>query len=108
MKKIKQFRYYNDASPKNNPIGLKAQDLITGRAFNNYLPIIQLGVQGLPGTRFYVNESGNSIIVGYTGIYELDSNLVYSIRKLSFDSTSLNLIANSDNGYLLVDIVYEE
>ena len=108
MKKIRQFRYYNDSSEKNNPSGLVMKDLVTGRAFDPYLPIVQLGIQALPGTKFYVNDTSGSIIVGYTGIYELDSSLVYSIRRLSFDAKSLNLIANSDNGYLLVDIVYEE
>lgn len=108
MKKIIQFRYYNDSSEKNNPSGLTLKDLATGRIFDKYLPIVQLGIQALPGTKFYINNSQNSIVVGYTGIYELNSNLVYSIRQLSFDTKSLNLIANNDNGYLLVDIIYEE
>ena len=108
MKKIKQFRYYNDSSEKNNPGGLTMKDLTTGRAFDNYLPIVQLGIQAIPGTKFYINNSESSIVIGYTGIYELNSNLVYSIRQLSFDATSLDLIAKNDNGYLLVDIIYEE
>ena len=108
MKKIRQFRYYNDSSEKNNPPELKMQDLVTGRAFDNYVPILQLGIQGLPGTKFYINGNNNSLVIGYTGIYELDSSLIYSIRRLSFDSDSINLIRNNDNGYLLVDIIYEE
>jgi len=108
VKKIKQLRYYNDSSDKNNPPGLTKKELVTGRAFDRYLPIVQLGIQALPGTKFYINDAMNSIIVGYTGIYELDSNLVYSIRRLSFDSTSMNLIDDNDNGYLLVDMIYEE
>ena len=108
MKKIKQFRYYNDSSEKNNPGGLTMKDLTTGRAFDHYLPIVQLGIQAIPGTKFYINNSESSIVIGYTGIYELNSNLVYSIRQLSFDTTSLDLIAKNDNGYLLVDIIYEE
>lgn len=107
MKRIKQIRYYNDSSPKNNPSGLTMRDLVTGRAFDSYIPIIQLGIQALPGTKFFVNNNTNSIVVGYTGIYELDSSLIYSIRRLSFDPDSINLIANNDNGYLLVDIIYE-
>lgn len=108
MKKIKQFRYYNDTSDKNNPSGLTAKDLTTGRAFTQYLPIVQLGIQAIPGTKFYINNGQNSIVVGYTGIYELDSSLVYSIRQLNFDTTSVDLIGKNDNGYLLVDIIYEE
>lgn len=108
MKKIQQIRYYNENSNKNNPSGLVMRDLVTGRAFDKYLPIIKLGIQALPGTKFYVNDSAHSIVVGYTGIYELDSDLVYSIRRLNFDQQSINLINDNDNGYLLVDIIYEE
>lgn len=108
MKKIKQIRYYNETSAKNNPLGLTKSDLASGRAFRQYTPIIQLGVQALPGTRFSINNNTNTIVVGYTGIYELNTNIVYNIQDLSFDLQSLDLINDNDNGYLLVDIVYEE
>ena len=65
-------------------------------------------IQALPGTKFYINGNDESIIVGYTGIYELDSNILHNIYKLRFDNSSIDLIANNDNAYLLVDIVYEE
>jgi hypothetical protein len=36
------------------------------------MPIVQLGIQSVPGTKFYLNGSNNPIIIGNTGIYELD------------------------------------
>lgn len=108
MKKIKQIRYYNENSNKNNPVGLKKKDLTSGKAFNGCLPIVQLGIQSTPGTKFYINDTTSSIIVGYTGVYELDTGLIYTIKRLAFDAASMDLIDSNDAAYLLVDIVYEE
>ena len=72
-KKVKQFRYYNDQQGGNNyPSNLHYRNLVSGSAFSSYVPIIQLGIQTLPGTKFYLNGSNNPIIIGSTGIYELN------------------------------------
>ena len=113
-KRIKQIRYYNDTANNNYPIN--AQDgtkptyrnLISGSVFSKYVPIIQLGIQALPGTKFYLNDSNNPIIIGNTGIYELDLQGLTEINSLQFDANSINLIATNDNAYLIVDMIYED
>jgi hypothetical protein len=75
MKKIMQFRYFGDNDDKNFPKGLSANDLTGGEIFNDYVPITQLGIQAPPGTIFYLNaptKSDNSIIMGNSGLYELN------------------------------------
>lgn len=108
-KKVKQFRFYsvNDTS-KNNPQGLSYRSLISGSAFNECMPIMQLGIQSLPGTKFYLNNSNSPIIVGYTGIYELDLQGVAEITALSFDAKSLEAVNGNANSYLIIDMIYEK
>jgi hypothetical protein len=36
----------------------------------------------LPGTKFYLNESSEAVIVGQTGIYELDLGVNTKITKI--------------------------
>ena len=72
------------------------------------MPVIQLGIQSLPGTKFYLNNSNDPIIIGNTGIYELDLNGLSEITAISFDRASINAIATNQNGYLIVDILYED
>lgn len=105
-KKIQQFRYYpNGVSVY--PSGLSATKLSNGNAFAGYLPIIQLGIQTLPGVKFRLNGASNEIIVGSTGIYELDVSDGAAITMLTFDAASLKMIDESGTGYLIVDILYD-
>ncbi len=123
-KKIAQFRFFGDANSNfnsrdkdaiyhqmddNQPSSLTSNDLIQGSAFNDYTPIIQLGVQALPGTKLNLNTNLDPIILGSSGMYELD--LVDSSAKLTsltFDQESIEMINRNPDGYLIVDIVYEE
>ena len=108
-KQVKQFRYYSTTNTdKNYPANIAFRNLISGSIFADYMPIIQLGVQGLPGTKFYLNNSNNPIIIGYTGIYELDLNGIAEIKALQFDASSINMIEKNPNAYLIVDIIYEK
>lgn len=113
-KKVMQFRYYkNGDDEKNYPLAegdksaAAAVNWISGTVFGDYYPIIQLGVQGLPGTSFRLNDSITSIIIGSTGIYELDVEGYTDIRKISFDSTSLNAIEKA-GAYLIVDVISDK
>lgn len=107
-KQIKQFRYYNYKNSKNYPTNISITNLASGSIFSKYMPVIQLGIQSLPGTKFYLNNSNDPIIIGNTGIYELDLNGLSEITAIKFDTASINAIAINQNGYLIVDILYED
>ena len=112
-KQIKQFRYYqedidnNANTSMNEPKSLAQRELASGEAFKKYFPISQLGIQALPGTKFYLNNNTHSVIVGLTGTYELNLSGRAEINALRFDYTSLNMVEENDNAYIIVDIVYE-
>lgn len=85
--------------------------MVSGAAFNNYVVggIEHLGIQAMPGTKFYINSSPDPVIVGATGIYEINLSNQAVITALRFDAESIQTI-NSSNGSLplLVDIIYRE
>lgn len=108
-KHIMQFRYYNDEPGNNNqPEDLNAESLNKGTIFAKYLPFTQLGIQALPGTRFFLNDNiEGPVIIGSTGIYELELEGISKISSLKFDSKSLKLIADNPNAFLIIDVIYE-
>lgn len=110
-KYLKQFRYYGEGSSLNSPLGsINRKNLATGSIFfnsSNLTSIAALGIQTLPGVKFYLNDSVDSIIIGSTGVFELNLASNYEVTSLRFDTESLNLIGDASNGaYLIVDIVY--
>lgn len=107
-KQIKQFRYYGNGEVNNQPKDLTSSQLADGTAFKDIIAIIQLGIQTLPGIRFHLNNETEPIIIGSTGIYELDLEGIAEITQLSFESNSLNNIANNPNAYLIIDMICEE
>lgn len=112
-KVVRQYRYFTPGNDKNYPEGINYTNLQSGSIFfseEGLRSIVQLGIQTLPGTKFYLNHSVAPTIVGYTGIYELQLNADVSITALSFDGSSLSLIGNDSThpeGYLIVDAIYE-
>ena len=114
-KQVKQFRYYSDGHPKNwpkkvlkNDPEISYQTLKSGRIFTDCMPAYQVGIQAIPGTKFYINNANTPIIIGYTGIYELSLDKALPVVFLTFDQESLSLIKNNDNASLIVDLVYED
>ena len=121
-REIHQFRFYNDSPSegRNEPSGTEYTALGGIEAFSSgslfdatkggkkYVPILQLGIQSIPGTQFYLNGGLDPIIIGSTGIYELDLNGEVEISKLEFDYASLQTIDKMQNGYLIIDIIYED
>jgi hypothetical protein len=113
--KIKQYRYYNEDDTINNqPVYLsdgntpvKAIHYVNGDVFGNCYPILQLGIQAIPGTKFYLNEASEPVIIGATGIYELDLGGDTEISKIQFEARSMRMINESQNAYLIVDIIYD-
>ena len=119
--KVKQFRYYNDKSSevseskRNQPATLDgtttlitSDHYVSGGVFGKHFPVTQLGIQALPGTKFYLNEAVDPVIIGATGIYELDLTNGIQISKISFDPKSMEIIKNNDNAFLIVDIIYDD
>lgn len=106
-KRVKQIRYYSDGSQKNYG-GPVYRTLISGSIFSDYMPILQLGIQTLPGTKFYLNGSNNPIVIGGTGIYELDLQGLTEINSLQFDASSVSLINSNESAYLIIDFIYED
>lgn len=110
-RKIKQFRYYSDEGvnkEKNQPSEINYKDYINGNVFSNYYPIVQLGVQTMPGVKFYLNNGIEPITIGITGIFEIDASDNIEITNLRFSADSMELISSNENTYLIVDIIYEE
>ena len=108
-KQIKQFRFYNQKSARQNyPSNITMANLASGSIFSSYMPVVQLGIQALPGTKFYLNNSNDPIIIGQTGIYELTLEGLSEITALEIDRNSLTAINNNIGAYLIVDILYED
>lgn len=72
----------------------------TGEILTNNEKVVALGIQGKPGTTFKIN-GGNNIVIGKTGIYELD--LTNGLGLI----TSLDIIElPTPIQPMLVDILY--
>lgn len=110
-KYLMQFRYYGDQLENNGLSNIKYKELISGSHFINCRPnatsIASLGIQTLPGVKFYLNNSQiDPIIIGPSGIYELGTDKNYEITGLQFDSKSIDSINANNGAYLIIDIVY--
>lgn len=98
-----QVRYNQDGSDLSNTT---AEDMISGRAFGSYTAIFQLGIQAPPGTIFYINGSNSQLLVGASGVFELDLLNKASISSLRFDATSIDFVQENDSSLIIVDILY--
>lgn len=115
-KAIHQFRFYNDSASEDrnepshdafNGVG-GAAGFADGDVFKNYYPFYQLGVQTIPGTMIYLNGSEDPVIIGSTGIYELDAQDGVEISTLQIDGRSLGMINEAEDGYIIIDILYDD
>lgn len=106
MKKVKQFRFYGDGNASNFPSNLTKATLLSGNLFDK-IAISQLGIQGRPNTCFYLNDSVYPILLGETGIYELDLQDRGTITSIAFVDN--DAFKKYDNGKdrILIDIVFE-
>lgn len=70
--------------------------------------IIQLGIQTLPGTVFYVGENNEStFIVNNTGIYEIELKDTNCISHLCFSKASIDTIIDNPTAFLIIDVQLE-
>ena len=100
-RKIKQFKY-----PAGNDVSSDMFKDGTIFAEKGVYPILQLGIQGLPGTKFYLNGSIYPICIGLSGIYDLEVKNGVIISKLEFSADSMAKYASGS--VLIVDVIYEE
>lgn len=110
MKQIKQFRYYGKDKASNYPqLYNYYGTLIRGNLFSMHGGITHLGIQGYPGTKFYLNDSPLPITIGFTGIYELELGELGHIYSIRFDKQTIDDLyeQNASGGCLLIDIVYQ-
>ena len=123
-RRVAQFRFFGDANTAfnsvdktaiyhqmddNQPNSLTTTDLISGEVFDNYTPIIQLGIQSQPGLKFNLNTNLDPVVVGASGMYELDLTESSAVlTSLTFEKESLDLINMNPDGFLIIDIVYQE
>ena len=107
-KHIMQYRYYGEKNDNNQPSEISIDNLVDGTIFND-LTFTQLGIQALPGTRFYLNNNllEGPILIGSTGIYELDLEGISSISSIKFKKESLEQIQSATAG-LIIDVIYEK
>lgn len=109
---VRQFRYYGPNNRNNQPRSdISITTLSNGTIFfndgGNSSSIVQLGIQTIPGVKFYLNNGIDPIYVGSTGIYELDLSGLADITALSFNQKSLQQIEDTAGAYLIVDAIYE-
>lgn len=109
MKHAYQFRYYGQTNSKNYPKLFNYRGtLTTGNILENYGTITHLGIQGKPGTTFYLNGSTSPITIGSTGIYELNLTGLSYISRINFDVNTLdNLETDDSTRGILIDIIYD-
>ena len=115
--KIGQLRFYGIGNSKNFPIEDTEKHInpwggVEDKRTNllsDYGNAIKIGIQSLPGTKFYLNSLEDGIILDHTGVYELDlTNTSTTISYLSFDPDSLKRISDINNAVLIIDILYYE
>lgn len=121
VKKMTQLRYFGEGNGLTNHTNLWNLNTTTDKYeldFTETLaPITYLGIQALPGSKFYINDNTTEIIIGASGIYQLDlSNSTGSIYKISIAKaviTLINEIYQNKNtitrpaAHLIIDLVYE-
>lgn len=95
--RFQQFTYTADKEEMVD--GLKDGSLFSS------MSIQQLGIQALPGTKFYINGSNSPVLVGFSGLFNLDLTDQGEITELRFDLNSLKYIKNT-NSILIIDIAY--
>lgn len=101
--KFAQVRYNQSNSSMSNTT---AAAMISGLAFTNYTQIVQLGIQAPPGTKFYLEDSTNALMVGASGVFQLDLRETSTFSGLRFDEQSVHFVELNGSSYIIVDILY--
>ena len=106
-KKIMQFRYYGAKNKNNFPANIKAGDFSNEDFFKNYYPIHYIKIQGPPNSiNFWINFNSNSVMLGPSGVYELDLQNFSTIEDLKIEDLKFNSISNTISEPLIIDLIY--
>ena len=93
--------YFADNSEKNAIVSVM-NDVNT--YFQN-CTIVQVGIQALPGTKVYFNGGSDPVIIGFSGVFELDLTNSTFINSIMFDEDDLQNIADNSTAALIVDFI---
>ena len=121
-KHFKQLRYFGENDPRNSAGIVNSNIFYDTKSLNYYIindklppengdftvsiPTIKhLGIQTIPGVKFYINEVKEPIIIGQTGIFELDLFQYPSLTINGFKVGTLDFSEGS-NCFLIIDLVY--
>ena len=98
---FKQF-YYDGTKAVN----CDKNTLVNGNIFAG-LAVRKLGMQGLPGLKFYLNGSSTPALLGNNNIFEIDAMDSMPIISIKFEEDNLTaLIDNQPAAALIIDIIY--
>ena len=109
---IKQYRYFGEVNENSETVksNVTKERLKGGSTEAALCPgnLTKLGIQTLPGVMFTVTQDNEYIIIGMSGIFELDlTNSITTINYLAIHPNSLNMIDNNPGGYIIIDMEYE-
>ena len=117
MNSINQYRYYdlivqnpNDSvlDIKNDTNAIISIKNDTFYELINEKNIKQIGIQSLPGSKFYFNEPKFPIIIGNTGYFEIGLDAKITIGAVYIDNDTRNLITNNPAAMIIIDTIEEK
>ena len=105
---FKQIIYCNDKAENkyNYPSTIKGENLVDGSAFSDYMPLSQLGIQAPPGTKVFFNGDTIPVIIGFTGLFEVNLDYGGVVNSMAFDSASIENVQSNDSALIIVDMAY--
>jgi len=99
---VRQICYYNESDvyqALNNPIGLKANDLINGYILTD-ATYNEIQVKAFPGTKLEIN--GQKIVIGDIGIYNILYEEQVDILSIKVDLESIKRIQQFEDAFLII------
>lgn len=102
-----QITWGGDYNTVNVPADITREQLVNGTAFEPFYPITRLGIQAVPGTRFFINNDVYPLMIGPSGIWEIDASAGTLIRSLQLDNSSIDLnITAQSVPAIIIDMMY--
>lgn len=112
-KMVKQLRYFGKGGNSNLSSNIfvsetKDDKVIYPNIIQNFAPVVQLGIQTIPGVSFTIgNSDPNVITIGPTGVFQLDVDGFSEITQLRLAGGAELFMNNNPIGFLIIDFVYD-